>query len=396
MPINRQAYTINPFSRPASGGVVYKANPANYGNATTKVINLTNNTWLSDSVVFTVDSAWRYVVHVRNTNYGSSSIHIDDVRVYGKNTASYLICGSGGEGYRFGFGGQEKDNEITGVEGSHNTAEYWMYDTRLGRRWNVDPVDQVSISNYACLGNNPIMFVDVKGDKFRVENSKSAKNDIKSLVKANNRKYIDFDADGNVSLNFKNKSETKINKILENDEGLRLVDNLVNAKEKELETGRELSFYYGTSGATNVIPEFSEENVANYYSVVGEGLRLYIGDQSGSPIPLYDARTAVINASKTPYGKGGPGLMPNDGYDGKTFVADGFYYQNCESDACTNINGAKIPIRVSKSEIILHELQENYFRTAKELPYEEAHEKAGGIKENIIYTKTKLNTETLW
>lgn len=80
MPINRQAYTKKPFPRPAIGGVAYQCNPANYGNATTKVINLYNNTWLSDSVVFAVDSAWRYVVHVRNTHNGASSIHIDDVR----------------------------------------------------------------------------------------------------------------------------------------------------------------------------------------------------------------------------------------------------------------------------------------------------------------------------
>ncbi|MDA3891191.1 MAG: hypothetical protein PF517_05950, partial [Salinivirgaceae bacterium] len=42
--------------------------------------------------------------------------------------------------YRFGFGGQEKDDEITGNSGTHYTAAFWEYDTRIGRRWNVDPV----------------------------------------------------------------------------------------------------------------------------------------------------------------------------------------------------------------------------------------------------------------
>ena len=79
-------------------------------------------------------------------------------------SASYLTCSEDSGGYRFGFNSQEKDNEITGVEGAHNTAEFWMYDTRLGRRWNVDPVDQVSISNYACFGNNPVENVDINGD----------------------------------------------------------------------------------------------------------------------------------------------------------------------------------------------------------------------------------------
>src|SRR5690606_15748261 len=35
----------------------------------------------------------------------------------------------------------------------------------LGRRWNVDPVDQISISNYVCFRNNPIFIVDKNGDK---------------------------------------------------------------------------------------------------------------------------------------------------------------------------------------------------------------------------------------
>jgi RHS repeat-associated protein len=67
-----------------------------------------------------------------------------------------------GNGYRYGFNGQEKENEIYG-EGNTYSAEYWMYDSRLGRRWNLDPVDQISISNYATFANNPIANVDPDG-----------------------------------------------------------------------------------------------------------------------------------------------------------------------------------------------------------------------------------------
>lgn len=56
-----------------------------------------------------------------------------------------------------------KTNEIAGI-GNHNTAEFWEYDTRLGRRWNVDPVDQISISNYAVNSNSQIMMNDPDGD----------------------------------------------------------------------------------------------------------------------------------------------------------------------------------------------------------------------------------------
>jgi RHS repeat-associated protein len=65
--------------------------------------------------------------------------------------------------YRFGFNGQVKDDEIYG-EGNTYSAQYWEYDARLGRRWNIDPVDQISISNYACFGDNPVVNIDPMGD----------------------------------------------------------------------------------------------------------------------------------------------------------------------------------------------------------------------------------------
>jgi hypothetical protein len=69
-----------------------------------------------------------------------------------------------GEGYRYGFNTQEKEDEISGSAGTHYSAEFWMYDTRTARRWNLDPVDQISISNYACLFNNPLNVTDELGD----------------------------------------------------------------------------------------------------------------------------------------------------------------------------------------------------------------------------------------
>jgi hypothetical protein len=65
--------------------------------------------------------------------------------------------------YVFGFNGQEKVDYIAGT-GNHYTAPNWEYDPRTGRRWNLDPVDQISISNYAAFRNNPILFNDFGGD----------------------------------------------------------------------------------------------------------------------------------------------------------------------------------------------------------------------------------------
>ena len=59
------------------------------------------------------------------------------------------------DNYRFGFNTQEKVNEIAGI-GNHYTALYWEYDTRLGRRWNLDPKPVPEESGYATNRNNPI------------------------------------------------------------------------------------------------------------------------------------------------------------------------------------------------------------------------------------------------
>lgn len=64
-------------------------------------------------------------------------------------------------GYRYGFNGQEKSSEV----GDNNyTAQFWEYDSRIGRRWNLDPEPITGISEYATLNNSPILYSDVLGN----------------------------------------------------------------------------------------------------------------------------------------------------------------------------------------------------------------------------------------
>ena len=67
---------------------------------------------------------------------------------------------SSAEGYRFGFNGQEKSPEIAQ---NITTAEFWQYDARIARRWNVDPVIKEYESPYAALSGNPIWLMDQNG-----------------------------------------------------------------------------------------------------------------------------------------------------------------------------------------------------------------------------------------
>ncbi len=64
--------------------------------------------------------------------------------------------------YRFGFNGQEKDNEVYG-EGNAYTAMFWEYDPRIGRRWNRDPFDKPWMSPYHAFSNKPIFNIDPNG-----------------------------------------------------------------------------------------------------------------------------------------------------------------------------------------------------------------------------------------
>jgi len=66
-----------------------------------------------------------------------------------------------GSGYRYSINGQEKEPELNE---NITTALYWEYDSRIGRRWNVDPKPTVGVSDYATFFGNPIKFNDVLGD----------------------------------------------------------------------------------------------------------------------------------------------------------------------------------------------------------------------------------------
>lgn len=109
------------------------------------------------NVLVTLSDRKTQVQNGSNVDYFMS-----DVRSYSDYSAfGVQLAGRSGGTYRYAFNGQEKDNEI--IEGLY-TAEFWQYDSRLGRRWNVDPKPITSISGYACFMNNPLRFIDSKGD----------------------------------------------------------------------------------------------------------------------------------------------------------------------------------------------------------------------------------------
>ncbi len=89
---------------------------------------------------------------------------------------------SAGSEYRYGFNGQEKSGEIGG---GFTTATYWEYDSRIGRRWNVDPI--YKHSPYEVLGGNPMLYNDING----ADTVKITKTTTSTKVKGSNDGHSD-------------------------------------------------------------------------------------------------------------------------------------------------------------------------------------------------------------
>lgn len=96
-------------------------------------------------------------------NYDAEVITAQDYYAFGAPMYARSYQMSGIAGYRYAFNGMEKDNEIDDADGDDYTADYWEYDPRIGRRWNIDPVVLANQSVYATFDNNPVLNSDPNG-----------------------------------------------------------------------------------------------------------------------------------------------------------------------------------------------------------------------------------------
>jgi len=93
--------------------------------------------------------------------YTADVVSAQDYYPFGMGMPARTFSMGGSGRYRYGFNSQERSTEIG--EDSYN-AEYWQYDSRIGRRWNLDPKPNVGISSYSAFANNPIFYCDPLGD----------------------------------------------------------------------------------------------------------------------------------------------------------------------------------------------------------------------------------------
>ena len=177
-------------------------------------------------------------------------------------------------GYRYFFNGQEADNEVLG-EGVSLTTEFWQYDTRLGRRWNVDPVFKEYESPYACFAGNPVWFADRFGadtvfdDDIARKNFLDTYNKIVDCIVSIEKRVADIQTLA-AQKNWKeDRLNRKINKLYEKTEYNILLE--MRQGFQEIMTDRSFCVSYSTDisqlkeGQGGITRYIDDKNVNVYY-----------------------------------------------------------------------------------------------------------------------------------
>lgn len=129
-------------------------------------------------------------------------------------------------GYRWGYNTQERVDEVSG-KGNHYTAEFWQYDPRLGRRWNIDPMSfkYPWQSPYVAFNNNPIFYNDPLG----LEGEEPKDGDTR-VENGRNEVYVDgswgYDASGGEEVEVVGKESNSIDRKLKEIESTLKPDRL--------------------------------------------------------------------------------------------------------------------------------------------------------------------------
>jgi RHS repeat-associated protein len=184
--------------------------------------NTESNTWINTTPMF-------YLLANRNNccdentmlacenEISSAKKAIEDMVVLGDGD-----CRDFGDGYRFGFNGKEKDNEIKGTGNSLDFGAR-IYDSRLGKFLSLDPLMAKfpNKSPYDFAGNSPIANIDKEGKTkwhFTIEiNEQTGKTTCKVQVSAGLLPRRRSDGDGfgeyNVRYEWQDYISTTITRI---------------------------------------------------------------------------------------------------------------------------------------------------------------------------------------
>lgn len=140
----------------------YTANGSN-GLGTSLGVSGAGTTFTVSFVATSTDGSFN--LSALGLNIGNTYITIDNLQLKHKEVIQETCTATVGS-YAHTFQGQEKDDEI---KGSGNSLDFGarMYDCRLGRWLSIDPYsnEYKSYSVYTAMVNNPIINIDVEGER---------------------------------------------------------------------------------------------------------------------------------------------------------------------------------------------------------------------------------------
>ncbi len=215
---------------------------------------------------------------------------------------------------RFTFTGKEKDSE-SGFY--YFGARYYDCDLS-GLFLSVDPMSDKypSLSPYAYCAWNPIKIVDPNGDSLYALDA-SSQNDLRSIA-GEYSDMLKFDDRGNVLLDYRGRDKNQINA---QHEGIGLLSSIIDSDCKIL---------------------YEASDIALMRTVDGSKICGYMDDKE----------TGVMNLSTFGFDSNNSlSYLPREGYDGQVVVSLSGEWIGVE-------NGTK-----NRTEIVSHELAENYART---------------------------------
>lgn len=200
--------------------------------------------------------------------------------------------------YRYGFNGQEKSTEVNS-DGNLYNGEFWEYDSRIVRRWNVDPVPKVYESPYAVLGNNPISNIDPDGSDtltFTMNTTNRKERRMKSGLDGTSSKVV-----------MPGSSTTTENIDIKKGEGADVfyyqqntttIDE--NGKLQEFNPAGSASNFYRTGGWSGILgPQYDDRNVLAMLAPKSL-LQLYANKSNFGP-QKWAYQTAIVNKSDIPF-----------------------------------------------------------------------------------------------
>jgi RHS repeat-associated protein len=151
--------TLSFYGLPPAGHYSFVYTPTFAGSTWTTSFAFNTNS--SSTHTFIIDNITMCPINggPQVLSYNADMLMHTDYYPFGQQMPARTWQGTS-EGYRYSHNSHEKEDAI--YKGAQS-AEYWMYDSRIGRRWELDPLTYDWQSSYAAFNNNPIYFSDPLG-----------------------------------------------------------------------------------------------------------------------------------------------------------------------------------------------------------------------------------------